>query len=75
MGFRLYNTPKDFNDLGKFKDWMTSGFQLFNASKKLGYPSINEENIECLDQGTVEVFSHASFGILKGYILQSKSTD
>lgn len=71
---QAFSTPGSMNEITGWKTWMKSGFELYLSIEEVGYKKINEHNYSSVDKGLVEVFPHASFVTLLGYIPSKKNT-
>jgi predicted nuclease with RNAse H fold len=77
-GINPFPTPDTIEKVRSRNDlsWMEKGFLLFNNLIDKGYMILNQNNLmESMEKGIVEVFPHASFSTLAGQLLQNKNTD
>lgn len=75
-GINPFSTPGDISEVIGWKDWMNTGFDLYNKLQDLGFKLINSNNngIE-KDKGIIEVFPHACFTTLLGFVPSKKDSD
>lgn len=76
-GINPFSTPNSIEKVRSRNDlsWMEQGFWLYNNLIEKGYRLLNQNNlIENMEKGIVEVFPHASFSTLEGQLLHNKNT-
>lgn len=75
-GFSLYNTPDSLDKIGGWKLWMKSGIKLYKTlEEQFEYHLLDDSFINDFAYGMLEVFPHACFSVLAGYIPPNKSTE
>lgn len=77
-GINPFSTPESMEKVRSRNDlsWMENGFLLYNDLIDKGYMLLNQNNyVDNMGNGIVEVFPHASFSTLAGQLLQNKNTD
>lgn len=74
-GIIPFSTPESIDEVTGWLTWMKTGFELYERLESLGYRLLNEESGSFVRGGIIEVFPHACFTTLAGYILESKSAD
>lgn len=77
-GINPFPTPDTMEKVRSRNDlsWMENGFLLYNNLIEKGYMLLNQNNfMENVEKGIVEVFPHGSFSTLAGQLLQNKNTD
>jgi len=74
-GINPFSTPEDMSEVIGWKEWMNTGFAVYTKLEELGYSFIdsNDMNRKC-NKEVIEVFPHACFTTLLGYIPSKKST-
>jgi predicted nuclease with RNAse H fold len=73
-GINPFSTPGSMDEITGWKEWMSTGFNLYAELEQLGYKELssNKPNNEML--GFIEVFPHACFTVLLEYIPSKKVT-
>lgn len=72
-GITPFSTPGSMDEITGWKSWMKSGFYLYEGIEKLGFNRLDgNENHGC---GIIEVFPHACFTTLLGFIPDKKLSD
>ncbi|AGF55949.1 putative nuclease with RNAse H fold [Clostridium saccharoperbutylacetonicum] len=77
-GINPFPTPDNIEKVRSRNDlsWMEQGFWLYNNLLDKGYKLLDQNNyVDSMEKGIVEVFPHASFSTLAGQLLQNKNTD
>lgn len=70
-----FSTPGSLEDAKGWKNWMNNGFMIFEKLSVMGYPLITSKNHGEIEKGCHEVFPHASFTTLLGYIPSNKKKE
>lgn len=76
-GINPFSTPDSIEKVRSRNDlsWMEQGFWLYNNLIEKGYRLLNQNNyVDSMEKGIVEVFPHASFSTLAGQLLHNKNT-
>lgn len=70
-----FSTPGHISQLVGWNAWMWAGFKLYSQIEDLGYELISSKNGNVSGKGFGEVFPHACFTTMLGYIPSTKNTD
>ncbi|MDF2614503.1 MAG: hypothetical protein K0S71_2289 [Clostridia bacterium] len=70
-----FSTPGHISKLVGWNAWMWAGFKLYNQIEDMGYELINSKRKDTPLKGFEEVFPHACFTTMLGYIPSAKNTD
>lgn len=76
-GINPFPTPDSIEKVRSRNDlsWMEQGFWLYNNLIEKEYILLNQNNyLDSIDKGIIEVFPHASFSTLAGQLLKNKNT-
>lgn len=74
-GINPFSTPGNISEVTGWKEWMNTGFNVYKKLEILGYTAINSSNIkdQC-SRRIIEIFPHACFTTLLGFIPDKKDT-
>jgi predicted nuclease with RNAse H fold len=70
-----FSTPGHISKLVGWNAWMWAGFKLYNQIEDLGYELITSKRGNASGKGFGEVFPHACFTTMLGYIPSAKETE
>lgn len=73
-GINPFSTPGSMDEITGWKDWMNTGFNLYAELEELGHKELSINKYNDNTHGFIEVFPHACFTVLLGYIPSKKDT-
>lgn len=73
-GINPFSTPGSIDEIKGWKSWMNTGFNLYSRLHELGYREIGRDLTKNINGNFIEVFPHACFTVLLGYIPSKKHT-